>query len=83
MPGSNPGWCIPSKKGDSMWPFKKKESVLFVPRFTESDFGFSPRKKEDEDGNTLIMCDACKKFLPYMEVSVSPGDGYAECDNCI
>lgn len=52
------------------------------PHFTESDFGFSPMKRTDDKGQTLIKCDECGQYKPYTEVSVSPGDGWAECKEC-
>lgn len=53
-----------------------------TPVFDSSSFGFSPMIRK-EGGETKIKCDVCGKYKPAKEVCISPGDGFAECEDCV
>lgn len=53
-----------------------KQKVNYFPHFRMSDFGIGPIS--DDAGK--FRCDVCKRYRD--DVSISPGDGYAECGDC-
>lgn len=57
----------------------KRMRPTVIPRFSMSDFGIGPIQKVS-NGRTIFRCDSCKQYRE--DVTISPGDGYAECGDC-
>lgn len=59
----------------------RHKKPVYIPRFDlANDFGLGTKNIKQPDGSTWFRCDACGKYKP--DVSISPGDGYAECESC-